>query len=170
MEKRIVRTADLSRADVVVELGPGTGGTTRALLRQMKSRGRLLAIELNPDFAKLIEESVRDPRLIVHHGSAAAIPEALDQYGLGSPDVILSGIPFSTMNENLGLAILRSVHDSLAPGGRFVAYQFRDRVETLGRDVFGQAHVQREVLNIPPMRVYSWNKTHPTSLGEPVLA
>jgi phosphatidylethanolamine/phosphatidyl-N-methylethanolamine N-methyltransferase len=170
MEKRIVRTADISRADVVVELGPGTGGTTKALLRQMKSKGKLLAVELNPDFVKLIERNIRDPRLIVHHGSAAAIPEALGQYGLGSPDVILSGIPFSTMKEDIGLAILHSVHDSLAPGGRFVAYQFRDRVEILGRDVFGQAHVQREMLNIPPMRVYSWSKTHTASLGEPVLA
>ena len=74
------------------------------------------------------------------------------------------------MEEELGLSILRSVHDSLAPGGRFVAYQFRDRVETLGRDVFGRAHVQTEVLNIPPMRIYSWHKTTRASLGGPVLA
>jgi len=170
MEKRIVRTAELSRADVVVELGPGTGGTTRALLRKMKSDAKLLAIELNTDFVKLIRVSIEDPRLVVHHGSAAAIPEALACHGLGKPEVILSGIPFSTMEEELGLSILRSVHDSLAPGGRFVAYQFRDRVETLGRDVFGRAHVQTEVLNIPPMRVYSWHKPTRASLGGPVLA
>jgi phospholipid N-methyltransferase len=170
MEKRIVRTADLSKVDCVVELGPGTGGTTRALLRQMKLDAKLLAIELNPDFAELIETNVDDARLIVHHGSAAAIPEALDRYDLGNPEVILSGIPFSTMSQEMALSILRSVHDSLAPGGRFVAYQVRDRVETLGREVFGRAHVQTEVLNIPPMRVYSWDKTIPHSLREPALA
>ena len=31
---------------------------------------------------------------------------------------------------------MQSVRDSLAEGGRFVAYQFRDRVHTLGVDVF----------------------------------
>jgi len=62
------------------------------------------------------------------------------------------------MPRELGLDILRSVHDSLAPGGVFVAYQVRDRVESLGREVFGRAHKQTEILNVPPMRVYRWEK------------
>ena len=43
--------------------------------------------------------------------------------------------------------------------GRFVAYQFRDRVHTLGVEVFGRASRQLELLNVPPMRVYRWQKT-----------
>jgi hypothetical protein len=31
-------------------------------------------------------------------------------------------------------------------------------VEGLGRKVFGPAHVQTEILNVPPMRVYRWMK------------
>ena len=99
-----------------------------------------------------------DPRLMVHHGSATEIRTILETHGLGAPDVILSGIPFSTMPKSLGLAILRSVRDALDPGGRFVAYQVRDRVESLGREVFGHASVQTELLNVPPMRVYRWEK------------
>ena len=156
MEKRIVRTVELNRADLLVELGPGTGGTTRALLAKMKPNAKLLAIEINPQFIALLE-AIGDPRLIVHLGSASAIPEALEAHGLAAPDVILSGIPFSTMDKAAGLEILHSVHDSLAPGGRFVAYQFRDRVESLGREVFGRARVQTELLNVPPMRVYRWD-------------
>ena len=38
MEKRIVRIAELEGADVAIELGPGTGGTTRALLRRSGRR------------------------------------------------------------------------------------------------------------------------------------
>jgi phospholipid N-methyltransferase len=158
LEKRIVRAADLSHAKLAVELGPGTGGTTRAFLRQMAPDAKLLAIEINPDFVRLLRRKIHDPRLIVHEGSAAEISEALRQHGLGAPDVILSGIPFSTMDRELGMAILHSVYDSLSTDGRFVAYQFRDRVETLGREVFGDARVQTEVLNVPPMRVYRWDK------------
>jgi len=159
MEKRIVRTADLAHARLVIELGPGTGGTTRALLRHMNPNAKLLAIEINPHFVKLIQRTIPDPRLIPHEGSATAIPEALEAHQLSAPDVILSGIPFSTMDHDLGLAILHSVNESLAPGGRFVAYQFRDRVHTLGCDVFGRASIQTELLNVPPMRVYRWEKT-----------
>ena len=159
LEKRIVRSAELSRAKLVVELGPGTGGTTRALLQTMRPDAILLAIEINPRFVRLLRRSIRDPRLVVHEGSATNIDEALRQHDLDRPDVILSGIPFSTMKRQLGLEILRSVHDNLAPGGRFVAYQFRDRVESLGRIVFGHPQVQTELRNVPPMRVYRWEKT-----------
>ncbi len=157
MERRITRTAEIAESDLIVELGPGTGGTTKALLAAMRPGARLLAIEINPGFCDLLTETIRDPRLIVHEGSAAEIPEALVKHDLGAPDVVLSGIPFSTMPRNLGLSILRSVKDSLAPGGRFVAYQFRDVVHTLGKQVFGPASVQLELLNVPPMRVYRWD-------------
>ena len=72
--------------------------------------------------------------------------------------MVLSGIPFSTMKPELGRSIVRAVSDALAPGGRFVAYQVRDRVEKLGREVFGPAAVQLELRNVPPMRVYRWEK------------
>jgi phospholipid N-methyltransferase len=157
MERRIVRTADLANASLAVELGPGTGGTTRALLRHMGPDATLLVIEINPDFVDLLRRTFDDPRLIVHQGSATEIPTILAKYGLGAPDVILSGIPFSTMEKSLGTEILRSVRDSLSANGRFVAYQFRDRVHTLGVDVFGKASVQTELRNVPPMRVYRWD-------------
>ena len=157
LERRIIRSADVEKADLVVELGPGTGGTTRALLRAMKSDAKLLAIEINPRFVEVLRQT-RDLRLVVHNGSAAEIPEALSAHDLPNPDVILSGIPFSTMTRDVGSQILRAVHDALPPGGRFIAYQVRDRVSELGGDVFGRAKVQREILNVPPMRVYRWEK------------
>jgi phosphatidylethanolamine/phosphatidyl-N-methylethanolamine N-methyltransferase len=158
MERRIVRAAAVESANLLVELGPGTGGTTRALLAAMKSDARLLVIEVNPRFVELLGK-INDPRLIVHQGSAAGIGETLDHYALPTPDVILSGIPFSTMTLGLGRDILRSVHDSLHAGGLFVAYQVRDRVNDLGKEVFGRARVQTEIRNIPPMRVYLWEKS-----------
>ena len=89
-------------AKLVVELGPGTGGTTRALLRAMQPDAKLLAIEINPHFVDVLARSP-DPRLIVHHGSAADLRPDPRRRGPPAPDVILSGIPFSTMPRALGL-------------------------------------------------------------------
>ncbi len=157
LERRVVRAADVATARVLVELGPGTGGTTRALLCAMRSDARLLTVEINPRFARLLRDT-RDPRLVVHEGSALELGEALKRYDLARPDVIVSGIPFSTMGHPIGRDILREVYDLLVPDGRFVAYQMRDRVESLGREIFGRPRVQTELLNVPPMRVYSWRK------------
>ena len=162
LERRIVRCAELRDARTVVELGPGTGGTTRAVLRAMRPDAQLLVIEINRRFARVIRGSVHDSRLFVHTGSAACITEIIEEHDLGAPDVVLSGIPFSTMPQAVGIEILQGVHDALAPGGRFVAYQVRDRVETLGRQVFGRARIQTELLNVPPMRVFCWDKSGDT--------
>ena len=37
--------------------------------------------------------------------------------------------------------------------------QVRDRVATLGEEVFGPGQRQREILNVPPMRIYRWVKS-----------
>ena len=159
LERRVVRAADLAHARVVVELGPGTGGSTRALLKALPKEATLIAIEINPDFVRVLERDMPDPRLIVHEGSAADVREALAKHGLEAADVVISGIPFSTMPPALGAAIIDEVHASLVPGGRFVAYQVRDKVHELGRRVFGRARVQTELRNMPPMRIYRWERT-----------
>jgi len=158
LERRVARSAGLGDAKVVVELGPGTGGTTRAFLRHMRPEARLLAIEINGHFARLLEETIDDERLIVVEGNALDMRAALEEHGLGAPDVVLSGIPFSTMKREEGLGVIRAVHEILPPGGRFVAYQVRDRVSMLGREVMGRPEVQFEPRNVPPMRVYRWRK------------
>ena len=170
LERRVARAASLGSARVAVELGPGTGGTTRAFLRALPGTSKLLAIEINQDFIPVLGRLTRDPRLIVQLGSAADLRLLLDKNDLDPPDVVLSGIPFSTMPREVALEIIRSVHDALPPGGLFVAYQVRDRVETLGREVFGRASVQTELLNVPPMRVYRWEKRAQVTVEHSTLA
>jgi len=43
-------------------------------------------------------------------------------YGLGAPEVLIAGIPFSTMSRCSGSQILETISSVLAPAGRFVAY------------------------------------------------
>ena len=91
-----------TRRSVVVELGPGTGGTTQALLRAMRPDAQLLAIEINPRLAERVRARIADPRLIVHCGSADDLADALAAHGLPAPDAVISGIPFSTMPRAVG--------------------------------------------------------------------
>lgn len=164
LERRIINVSGVESAKVVVELGPGTGGTTRAILAAMPADARLLTIELDPQFSGILEE-IGDPRLIPHTGSATDLADILAEHGLDAPDVVISGIPFSTMPREIGLAIIAAIRDNLAPGGRFVAYQFRGAVGRLGEEVMGRPAVEMEVLNIPPMRFYSWRVDEASSAG-----
>lgn len=164
LERRLVEVSELGGARAVVELGPGTGGTTRALLRALPAEARLIAVELDPEFARLLER-IRDPRLAVHRGSAGDLSAIVAEHRLSSLDVVLSGIPFSTMAPEVGRRIVRQIHDVLASEGRFVAYQVRDRVGEIGAEVFGPPQVDLELRNIPPVRIFRWRKRAASASG-----
>ncbi|MBI4633766.1 MAG: methyltransferase type 12 [Deltaproteobacteria bacterium] len=157
LERRVVELAEIRRARTVVELGAGTGGTTKAILAAMSPDAKLLIMEINPHFCALLGR-IKDERLIVHRGSAQELQNAIFLYGLAAPDVVVSGIPFSTMSHIAGARILKAISSALVPGGRFVAYQLSSQVDDLSRPLLGPARVEVEFFNIPPLRLYRWDK------------
>lgn len=158
LEQRLVRTAGLAHAHVVVELGPGTGGTTRAFLRALPARSHLLAIELSPVFHARITRAIDDPRFVAQLGSAEQIAEFLAARRLPAPDAVISGIPFSTMPAAVADRIAAAIATVLAPGGRFVAYQVRAHVASFAEPYLGIPRTEWEWRNVPPVRVFTWQK------------
>jgi phosphatidylethanolamine/phosphatidyl-N-methylethanolamine N-methyltransferase len=169
LEQRLVKTAGIASARTIVELGAGTGGTTRAILRAMPLDARLLSIEINAHFYRLLK-GIEDQRLIAHFGNACDLRELLSSCGLGAADAIISGIPFSTMSRSVGAEILATIASALSPKGRFVAYQVRDRIASLCEPSLGTPQVELELLNVPPIRVFAWEKPDVYAEAEPAAA
>ena len=157
LERRTIRNLELDTAGVVVEFGAGTGGLTRAMLAEMRPDAHLLSIEWTPDFMPALEK-IDDPRFEVLNDCASSILDHLERRGFAHADAVVSGIPFSTMPPDLCRTIAANLHQALAPGGRFVAYQFSDKVVDYVAPHLGQPTVEHELINIPPMRVFSWRK------------
>lgn len=157
LERRVVEMAGVSAAHTIVELGAGTGGITRAILRSMRANATLMAVEVNPKFCRLLRRTQVD-RLIVCRGDAIELRDAIDSHGLSAPDVVISGIPFSTMSRSKGAKIVESISAVLRPGGCFVAYQLNGHVHALASPLLGPPQTEVEFLNIPPMRIYRWQK------------
>jgi phosphatidylethanolamine/phosphatidyl-N-methylethanolamine N-methyltransferase len=161
LEQRLVRSAGLAQAYTVVELGPGTGGTSAAFLRVMPAQAQLLAIELDGDFHQHLCRAIRDPRFLLALGSAEQLADFLAERRLPAPDAIISGIPFSTMPAEVAQKIAAAVAGALRPGGRFVAYQVRAHVASFVSPHLGLPDKCWEVVNVPPVRVFSWVKPQP---------
>jgi phospholipid N-methyltransferase len=157
LEKRILEASGVASARTIVELGSGTGGTTRAILNRMPRNARLLSIEINPQLHASVSK-IGDDRLIVHLGNACDLKAILGLYGMSCPEVVISGIPFSTMSYKSGAKVVEAISSLLAPNGRFVAYQVTKRVAELCRPILGTGQMEVELLNIPPVRVYQWEK------------
>lgn len=158
LEQRLVRSAGIAQARTVVELGPGTGGTTAAILQAMHPAARLLAIELDADFYRHLHNGFADRRLILEAGSAERLPQFLALHKLPAPDAIVSGIPFSTMPPDVADRVAAAIASALRPGGRFVAYQFRAHVADFVSPYLGQPEKDWELVNVPPVRVFTWTK------------
>jgi phospholipid N-methyltransferase len=159
LEQRLVRSAGIARARTIVELGPGTGGTTAAFLAAMAPTARLLAIELDPAFHQHLHHALPDARLLLELGSAERLADLLAARRLPAPDAIVSGIPFSTMPHATADRIAAAVAQVLRPGGRFVAYQVRAHVARYAEPYLGEPDTRWEPVNVPPVRVFTWTKS-----------
>ena len=157
--RRVLKCGEIETAGVVLELGPGTGVLTREMLRRMRLDARLIAVEINPTFARVLEREIRDPRLVVFEGSSTDLERALEKAGLDQADLVISGVPFSTMARGVGHRTLQAAKRVLGPGGRFVAYQFQSHVRRMAEPLFGQPETHRGLWNFPPMRIYVWRST-----------
>ena len=157
LEQRVVAAADVATARLVVELGAGMGGITRALLAAMEAEAKLLAIERTPEFAENLRR-IDDDRLEVVHGCASSVVKEMNSRGLPLADAVVSGIPFSTIPEGLSREIISAIQEALAPGGRFVAYQISSRVADYAQPLLGVPSVAHELRNVPPLRVFTWHK------------
>lgn len=154
---RLLDPLDWARIRTVVEYGPGTGPLTRGALDRMSRSSRLLAMDVNADFTDYLRRTIADPRLIAVTASAASVREILAERGLGSADLIITGIPFSTLSPSERADVLDRSMEIMSPAGTFAAYQMRG---TLGTDLARRVRqIRRSYVwwNIPPCRLY-WAK------------
>jgi 16S rRNA (adenine1518-N6/adenine1519-N6)-dimethyltransferase len=95
--RRIALSAGPVRDRTVIEVGPGPGGLTRALLDE--DVGRLLAVELDDRFAAELATwpEAAEGRLQVHHGDARDIdaPGMIEAMGGSAPAMIIANLPYN---------------------------------------------------------------------------
>jgi phosphatidylethanolamine/phosphatidyl-N-methylethanolamine N-methyltransferase len=144
-------------ARLVVDIGPGTGETTRALLQHMNDAARLVAIEKSEYLMEPLHK-IADSRAVVINGDARFLRRHLSGLGLSEPDVIVSGVPFSTIPYDIAVQLIEEIDQALPVGGTFIAYQLSRKVEDLATPRFGEPEVETVWLNLPPLRIYAWVK------------
>lgn len=152
--EKILAPVDWGRADVFVEFGPGVGTITKPILDRLKPDAKLIAIDTNADFCDYLRHEFADPRLIVTNRSAADLGKILADNGCEGADYVISGLPFSTLPDGVGPAIVKATRSSLKPGGIFLVYQFSPKVGDYLRAEFDRIDRGFEALNVPPAQLF----------------
>ena len=115
---------------IIVELGPGTGAVTAALLARGISPERVVLIEVDPRFCRLLQ--TRYPAAHVVQGDAYDAPRLLRQLGVGPVGAVVSGLPLLTQKPARRQRLLLECLRLGTPGVSFVqfTYCFRSPIPT----------------------------------------
>jgi phosphatidylethanolamine/phosphatidyl-N-methylethanolamine N-methyltransferase len=149
----------------VVELGPGTGALTAALVSSVRPGTQVLAIDREPLFIERLR--ARWPQIDSVCASAAALQTLAGERGLLPIDHIVSGLPFASLPQDVTAGILQSIEESLRTNGTFTTFQYvhayrmppaiafrRDLSKRLGSEPT-RTLVMR---NLPPAYVLTWKR------------
>jgi phospholipid N-methyltransferase len=151
---RLLGKVDWKRARTIVEYGPGVGTITTHILERMSPDARLVVFEMNQDFVSYLGRAFPDPRLHVVHGSAENVQRELERLKLEGADYIISGIPFTTMPEQMREKIMSASREALNPGGSALVYQFTRTVLPYLKCHFRKIDQDFEPRNILPTRLF----------------
>jgi phosphatidylethanolamine/phosphatidyl-N-methylethanolamine N-methyltransferase len=138
----------------VLELGPGTGAVTAALLKRGLREDRLVAIENNPKLASLLRE--RFPRAHVITGDAWQLDDLLrnNREPIESVGAVISSLPLLNFSEEQAEALAQKIRAVLEPQGNWVQFTYRiHKLRPRGAASF-RLHASKIVwFNLPPARV-----------------
>jgi phosphatidylethanolamine/phosphatidyl-N-methylethanolamine N-methyltransferase len=141
----------------VIELGPGTGPITEALRERGIAEQRLVLVEFNPGFCRLLH--ARYPAATVLQGDAYRLRHLLGDMIFRRGAAVVSGLPLVTKPLRTRLRLLNEAFGLLAPGAPFVQFTY-SVVPPIPRSLAGVRveASERIWLNLPPARVWVYRK------------
>jgi len=142
----------------VVELGPGTGPVTEALVEAGVSPSRLVLVEFNPSFCRILRS--RYPAATLVQGDAYSMRRLLETLLLQPAAAVVSGLPLVTKPITERLRLIRDAFDLMVPGAPFVQFTY-SVAAPLPKQIggFSVEASERIWMNIPPARVWVYRKT-----------
>jgi phosphatidylethanolamine/phosphatidyl-N-methylethanolamine N-methyltransferase len=141
----------------VIELGPGTGPVTEALVQQGVDPARLVLVEFNPMFCRLLR--TRYPTATVVQGDAYRLRHMLGSLLRVPAAAIVSGLPLVTKPIKTRLRLINEAFALMHPGAPFVqfTYAVMSPIPQSLQGVRAEAS-ERIWLNLPPARVWVYRK------------
>lgn len=157
LARTMAQYVDREAEGPVVELGPGTGAITNALIEHGIDQKRLVLVEYNPGFCALLRE--RYPQAKVVQGDAYALRDALWDVLKTPASAVVSGLPLVTKPMLTRLKLVRDAFLALAPGAPFVqfTYSVAPPIPKSLPGVSTEAS-ERIWMNLPPARVWVYRK------------
>ena len=153
LARTMARYVDPESNGPIIELGPGTGPVTQALVQRGIDPARLILVEFNPDFCRLL--SSRYPTATVVQGDAYRLRRTLETTIQEPAAAIVSGLPLMTKPLRTRLRLIADAVTLLQPAAPFIqfTYAMMPPIPTELSSITAKSS-ERIWLNVPPARVW----------------
>jgi len=140
----------------VLELGPGTGSITQAILEHGVPAERLTAVEFDPDMAA--ELAGRYPAVEVIRGDAFDLVHALGPGSRAPFAAIVSGLPLLNFPPASRRAYMEGLARHLAPGAPIIQFSYGTNAPVAAPEGFAVHRAALVWANVPPARVWVYRR------------
>lgn len=94
-------------------------------MKRKKKETIFLLIEINEVFCKELKRKFKNEQnVIVVHGSAENIKKYMEEFHIECVDYVLSGLPFTSLPEEVSKRILNNVMEAIHENGEFITFQY----------------------------------------------
>ena len=153
---RMAASIDPVTPGPIVELGPGTGPVTQALLDRGIDPRRLFLVEYSADFVKLLREKF--PQVNIIQGDAYGLADTLRPYISEPISAIVSSLPLLTRPEKDRSRLLLAAFNLMLPGSPFVQFTYMNPSPIPLTSGFSATVSRRIWKNLPPARVWTYRR------------
>lgn len=153
LARALAAEVDPSIPGPVIELGPGTGPVTEALVARGISPERLVLVEYDPEFCTLLRR--RFPGATVVEGDAYALNETLTGIVKEPAAAVVSSLPLMTRPLSVRVRLLNAAMRLLRPGAPYVQFTYAMNAPIPSRHRrYRVSSSPRIWMNLPPARVW----------------
>lgn len=152
--RAMISKIDFDKVDTIIELGPGTGCFTREILKKAKPGTKIILIEIDDFYVKLLKEKFNG-KVIIEHRGAQELDEVLKKHQVEKVDLIISGLPF--LPDEYKERMYNQIKLECDKGAIFRFFTYMPPVMKKVYKDFELKKVAFEVRNVPPLWVYGVN-------------
>lgn len=155
LARRMVRHVDPRGTGIVLELGPGNGVVTQALIEKGVAPERIVAVEFNPDFCRIVRE--RYPGVQVVQGDAYDIDKTLRGVHDGPFAAAVSSIPLLLREPADRIRLVKSVLARLPRTSALAQFSYSPKPPVPASPLEWRLEGSGWILmNMPPARVWTY--------------
>jgi phosphatidylethanolamine/phosphatidyl-N-methylethanolamine N-methyltransferase len=158
--RKMASVIDAASGLPVLELGPGTGVITKAILGRGIAPGKLTAVEYSPEFVRHLRRSY--PGVNVIEGDAFNLGATLGEARDTIFDCAISGVPLLNFPVEARVRYLEQVLDRIPIGRPVVQLTYGPKSPIpAGRGTYTIEHFRFVFRNIPPTQLWIYRRRLP---------